>query len=97
MPPMSSVLVDGVEQVVDLLRGSGGDEFVDLVGVGEDHRDLAQDFQVPIVQAGYADREPDLVAVPIDRILLSDDGQCGSLDESLASLVPCGMARKLPM
>src|SRR5687767_11280076 len=41
-----SFLVDRVQEVVDLLRRPGGDQLVDLVGVGEDDRDPAQDVHV---------------------------------------------------
>src|SRR3954464_11599232 len=58
------VLVDRVEQVVDLPRGSRGEQPVDLLGVAEHHRDLAQDLQMPVVHPRDPDREPDLVAVP---------------------------------
>src|SRR6476646_211099 len=62
-----SVLVARVEQVVDLLRRLGRDQLVHFVGVREDHRDLAEDLQVAALVTGDPDREPHLVAVPVDR------------------------------
>src|SRR3954447_11877051 len=74
------LLVDRFEQLVDLLGRAGGEQLVDLVGVGEDDRDLAEDLQVAVVHPGDADREPHLVAVPVDRRVVAHHRQGRGLD-----------------
>ena len=55
------------EQLVELVGRRGREQLLDLVGVGEDDRDLPEDLQVAVLDAGDADREAHLVAVPVDR------------------------------
>src|SRR5215213_2493829 len=75
--------VDGVQEVVDLLRRPGGNQLVDLVGVGEDDRDPAQDVHVATLVAGDPEGEQDLVAVPVDRLGVADHRQRRPLDRLL--------------
>src|SRR3954453_16440724 len=90
------VLVDRVEQVVDLPRGSRGEQPVDLLGVAEHHRDLAQDLQMPVVHPRDPDREPDLVAVPVDRPLIPHHRQRGPRDRVLRLVRAMGNPQIVP-
>ena len=63
----SSVLVDCVEELEELLGRSGGKQFVDLVGVREEDRDPAEDVHVAPLVTGDAHGEPYFVTVPVDR------------------------------
>src|SRR4051794_16352870 len=75
-PTGVSVLVDRVEQVEQFFRRFGCEELVDLVGVGEEDGDAAEDVHVAAFVAGDAHGEADVVAVPVDRLVVADDRQC---------------------
>src|SRR4051794_5410555 len=79
----SVVVVDRFEQLGALVRRAGGEQLVDLVGVGEDDRDLAEDLQVTVVQARDADGEAHLVAVPVDRLVVAHHRDRRPLDRVL--------------
>src|SRR3954449_4662044 len=70
-----SLVLDLVQYLVELLGRPCREQLVHLVGVREDDGDLVEDLQVPVVHAGDADREAHLVAVPVDRLVIPDDGQ----------------------